>query len=79
MTKQHELDLDPYVATSQVFQKKILKTKHFKTCKRCKKNREGFCTKYGRWCYACTQNCFRSDKRYYSYKDTYGKWHVIKY
>lgn len=80
MTEQHKKDLDPYVATKQVFQKRVKKTKHYRRCKKCKKNEKGFYREFNQWCYMCSQNCNPKDHgKTYSYKDKFDKWHVIRY
>lgn len=80
MNQRTKNDLNPYVATKQIFKRKVPKTKHYKGCKKCSKNDNGFCLTYNQWCYMCSHNCNPKDSGHiYKYKDKYGKWHYIHY
>ena len=80
MNKRTKQDLDPYKSTPQVFQRKVTPTKHYKGCRECGDNNNGFCLYYNQWCYMCSHNCNpKDDGHIYQYKDKRGKRHIIRY
>ena len=80
MKERTRKDLDPYKSTKQCFSKNRKTTKPYKGCLECGDNDNGYCLYYNKWCSLCSYQCDpKGQANLYHYKDTYGKWHHIKY